>query len=83
MFITSSKTTPSTTQSGLLSPVIEVAPRTLNFGADPNVPETFCTDTPATLPSSILLTSVAPSVLISFIKTVVADPVNSFLLMVW
>lgn len=45
--ITSSMITPSTTQSGLVSPKIDVAPRMRIFGAAPKVPETFCTDTPA------------------------------------
>ncbi len=37
----SSKITPSITQSGLLSPVNEVAPRTRILGAAPKVPDTF------------------------------------------
>ena len=34
-------------------PKIDVAPRTRIFGAVPNVPETFCTDTPCLLYTSI------------------------------
>jgi len=53
MLTTSSRMMPSTTQRGLLSPDREVAPRTRILGAAPNVPETFCTETPATCPSSM------------------------------
>ena len=40
---------------------MEVAPRTRILGAVPNVPETFCTDTPAARPSSPRLISGSPS----------------------
>src|SRR5690606_514790 len=41
MFTASSKITPSMTHKGLLSPVIDVAPRTRILGAAPKVPETY------------------------------------------
>ena len=45
--IISSCTTPSITHNGFVSPKIEDDPRTVIFGAVPNVPVTFCTVTPA------------------------------------
>src|SRR5690606_30082973 len=75
IFTMSSKITPSTTQRGLLSPVMDVAPRTRILGAAPNVPDTFCTDTPAACPSNIRLTSGIPARWASSALTVEAAPV--------
>lgn len=50
---------------GLVSPKMEDDPRMVILGAAPKVPVTFCTLTPAALPSSALETSATPSSLIS------------------
>ncbi|MNE45097.1 hypothetical protein D3C80_1393660 [compost metagenome] len=79
IFTKSSSIIPSTTQRGLLSPFKDDAPRIRIFGAAPKVPETFWTDTPATWPSNILLTSWIPFLSASIAFILVDDPVNSFL----
>src|SRR5699024_7274054 len=71
---TSSTTTPSITQSGLLSPERDVAPRILSLGAVPKVPDTFCTDTPANCPSNIWETFDIPGLSTSSTDKVVDDP---------
>ncbi|MNQ85877.1 hypothetical protein D3C85_1010530 [compost metagenome] len=83
MLTTSSRIIPSTTQSGLLSPENEVAPRTRILGAAPKVPETFCIVTPATWPSSIRLTSVTPALSASAALINVEAPVKVFFSRVW
>ena len=83
MSTTSSSTMPSTTHSGLLSPLIDVTPRMRTLGAAPNVPETFCTETPATLPSSMRLTSVTPAMFRSSVLSLTDDPVKVCFLMSW
>ena len=80
--VTSSMITPSTTHRGLEEPKIDVAPRTRIFGAVPNVPLTFCTDTPAARPSSERLISATPSSFASAALILVEAPVNNRLSMV-
>ena len=55
---------------------MEVAPRTLILGDVPNVPDTFCTDTPAALPSRARLISATPSSLTSSALSLLVAPVN-------
>ena len=74
--IASSMMTPSTTHNGFELPKIDVAPRTRIFGAVPNVPETFCTDTPAARPSSPRLISGKPSSFTSSADNCLVAPVN-------
>ena len=69
--------TPSTTHRGLESPKIEVAPLTLILGAVPNVPDTFCTETPADFPSSERLTSPTPLIFTSTAESWSVAPVKS------
>ena len=76
MLTTSSSTTPSTTHSGLFSPLSDVTPRIRTLGALPKVLETFCTDTPATCPSSIRLTSVTPAMATSSAEILTDEPVK-------
>ena len=64
-FTISSCITPSIIQIGLVSPKIEEEPLIVILGAAPKVPVTFCTLTPAALPSKALDTSATPSNLIS------------------
>lgn len=52
------------------------APRTRIFGAAPNVPETFCTDTPAERPSRLRLISPTPLSLTSSAMSWSVAPVN-------
>ena len=54
---------------------MEVAPRTRIFGAVPNVPETFCTDTPAARPSREREISAIPLMFASLASTFTAEPV--------
>ena len=75
-FTISSSTTPSTTHSGLLSPVIDATPRIRTLGAAPNVPDTFCTDTPAALPSSMRLMSDVPATFRSDAFSLTDEPVK-------
>ncbi len=79
MSTTSSIITPSTTQRGFELPYMEVAPRILILGAVPNVPETFCTETPADLPSRLRLMSAMPSSLASSAEILSVAPVNNLL----
>ncbi len=83
MLTTSSSTTPSTTQSGLFSPLIDVTPRTRTLGAAPNVPETFWICTPAALPSSMRLMSVSPLICKSSVFNLTDEPVKVDFLSVW
>ena len=53
---------------------MEVAPRTRIFGAVPNVPETFCTETPATRPSREREMSAIPFSFASSASTLTEDP---------
>ena len=73
---TSSIMTPSTTQRGLESPKMDVAPLTLILGAVPNVPDTFCTETPADFPSSERLISPTPLILTSTAESWSVAPVK-------
>ena len=54
---------------------MEVAPRTRILGAVPKVPETFCTDTPATWPSRERLISAIPLSLALSASTLAVEPV--------
>ena len=73
----SSKTTPSTTHNGVELPYIDVAPRTRIFGAVPNVPDTFWTETPAARPSRARLMSGIPSNFVLSASSLVVAPVKS------
>ena len=77
MSITSSIMTPSTTQRGFELPKIDVAPRTRILGAVPNVPDTFCTETPAERPSRPRLISAIPESFTSSAERRSAAPVKS------
>ena len=55
---------------------MEVAPRTCILGAVPNVPDTFCTLTPAERPSNERLMSAMPLIKASLALILSAAPVN-------
>ena len=74
--VTSSMMTPSTTHRGLEFPRMEVAPRTLIFGAVPKVEDTFWTETPAARPSSDRLISATPLNIISSASSLLDAPVK-------
>ena len=74
--VTSSMITPSTTQRGFDEPKIEVAPRTRIFGAVPNVPDTFCTLTPAARPSREREISAIPSIFADVASIFAVAPVK-------
>ncbi|MNQ85928.1 hypothetical protein D3C85_1011060 [compost metagenome] len=62
-----------------MSPKIEEDPRTVILGAVPKVPVTFCTVTPAALPSIIRLTSTTPSTFNSVPEILLIAPVKVLL----
>ena len=63
-----------------MSPKIEEPPRMVILGEVPNVPDIFCTFTPAERPSIIRPISTIPSIFILSAFSVCELPVKSFLL---